>query len=81
MRGYPRFSWRKGYRCLVTQPEGNHVFIKDNLLMFNLGKKNVVHCYRIYSINRPGRLFHFGPMRVGAYYFPNIFSKQGHFRE
>ena len=31
--------------------------------------------YLIYSINRPGRLFNFGPMRVGAYYFPNIFSK------
>ena len=23
--------------------------------------------YRIYSINRPGGLFNFGPMRVGAF--------------
>ena len=33
------------------------------------------------SINRPGRLFNFGPMWVGDNYFPNIFIKQGHFRE
>ena len=35
--------------------------------------------YRIYSINRPGRLFNFGSMRVGACYFPNIFSRRGQF--
>ena len=41
--------------------------------------------YIPYSINCPGRLFNFGPMRVGtysrvgAYYFPNIFNKRGHF--
>ena len=63
MRGYPHFSWRKGYRCLLTQTGGSHFFIKDNLLRFNLGK-TVVHCYRIYSINRPGRLFNFGPTRL-----------------
>lgn len=34
--------------------------------------------YHIYSIKRPGRLFKFGPMRVGAHYLPNIFSKRGH---
>ena len=32
-----------------------------------------------YSVKRPGRLFNLGPMRMGAYYFPNIFSKRGHF--
>ena len=26
-----------------------------------------MNIYRIYSFNRPGRLFNFGPMRVGAY--------------
>ena len=86
MRGCLRFSWRKGYRCLLIQTGSNHVFIKYNLLRFNLGQ-NVSTLLPYYSINRPGRLFNFGPMRVsaysrvGAYYFPNIFSKQGHFRE
>ena len=31
--------------------------------------------YRIYSINRPGRLLNFWTLRVGAYYIFNIFSK------
>ena len=26
--------------------------------------------------NRPGNLLNFRPVRVGAYYFPNIFSKR-----
>ena len=29
----------------------------------------------------PGHLFNFGPVRVGAYYFPNIFSKRRYFLE
>ena len=45
-----------------------------------------IFTYPIYSINRSGRLFNFESMgmgaysRVGAYNFPNIFSKQGHFK-
>ena len=31
--------------------------------------------YHIYSINHPECLFNFGPMRVGAYCFPNIVTK------
>ena len=44
-----------------------------------------LHTYCIYSINRPGCLFNFGPMRMGAYSrvgsynFPNFSSKRGHF--
>ena len=45
----------------------------------NLLTRYLIINYRIYSINRPGRLFHIGPTRVGAYYFPNILRKQGHF--
>ena len=61
MRGYTRFSWRKGYRCLLTQTGGSHVFIKLTKVQFG---KNCRTGYRIYSINRPGRLFNFGPTRL-----------------
>ena len=61
MRGYTRFSWRKGYRCLVTQPEGNHVFIKDNLLMFNLGKKMSYIVTLFIRLTALGAYFILGP--------------------
>ena len=38
------------------------------------------HDYHIYLINRPGRLFNFGPMTIGAYYFQHtrvFLEKQG----
>ena len=49
------------YLCKLEKPETNDVAVFETLkLSFQLA-------YLIYSINRPGRLFNFCTLRVGAY--------------
>ena len=67
--------------CFTSCDTGNLDHCSILILTGNLSFEIAfVALYGMYSIiNRPGRLFNFGTTRVGAYYFPYIFNKRGHF--